>query len=76
MPPPDDRGAPAEGVSGIRHSRRFSNELVEKARVIFCRRSGAEVSHEEARQMLENLTGFFTVLHEWDRDNRKRDGNG
>jgi hypothetical protein len=61
----------ADGVSGVRHSRRFSNGLVEKARAIFGRRSGRDVTHEEARQMLENLTGFFALLHEWDRDGRE-----
>jgi len=30
-------------------------------------RMGREVSREEARQMAENVTGFFSVLDDWSR---------
>lgn len=56
------------------HSRRFSNELVEKARTIFQKRTNRTLTNEDARQMLENLTGFFRVLHEWDRAQRRAEG--
>jgi hypothetical protein len=44
-----------------------------------CRRT---LSHEDVRQIVENVTGFFSVLHEWSRaetppaanDNRERSG--
>jgi len=32
-----------------------------------------KLTNEDARQMLENLTGFFRVLHEWDRAQAKGD---
>jgi hypothetical protein len=51
----------------MRHSRRFSNELVEDARTVLRDETGRDHSAEEARQMLENLTGLFTVLYLWDR---------
>jgi hypothetical protein len=53
------------------HSRRFSDELVEKARAVFQKRTSRKLTNEDARQMLENLTGFFRVLHEWDRAQRR-----
>lgn len=56
-----------------RHSRRFSNELIEDAQRIFGERAGREVTAEEARQMLENLTGFFETLIDWDRAQKKKD---
>lgn len=31
-------------------------------------RLGRNVSHEDARQILENATGFFKILAEWSRD--------
>lgn len=51
----------------VRHSSRFSNELVEDARQLFEEEMGTTLTAEDARQILENLTGFFMVLHEWDR---------
>lgn len=48
------------------HSTRFSDELVEDARRIFQERTDRNLTSEDARQMLENLTGFFSVLWEWD----------
>jgi len=34
------------------------------------RRSGRRLSHEDDRQIRENLSGFFRVLAEWDRELR------
>jgi len=63
------------GDTPVRHSRRFSNELVEDARKVFQEETGRALTAEDARQMLENLTGFFMVLHEWDRAQTKRDSD-
>ncbi|WP_314717788.1 hypothetical protein [Sphingobium yanoikuyae] len=63
------------GESKARHSRRFSNELVEKARKVFQKRTSQKLTNEDARKMLENLTGFFRVLHEWDRAQAKGDAD-
>lgn len=64
---PGERKAP--------HSRRFSNELVEKARQVFQKRTSQKLTNEDARQMLENLTGFFRVLREWERAQAKSDAD-
>lgn len=59
------------------HSTRFPDDLVEDARRIFQKRADRNLTSEDARQMLENLTGFFSVLHEWDRERvRHETGKG
>lgn len=66
----------ADGSAGplvARHSRRFSDALVEEARVLFQADSARPLNNEDARQMLENLTGFFIVLMEWDRASAARE---
>lgn len=55
------------GKRRARHSRRLSDELVEDARRVFQSRTDRTLTSEDARQILENLTGFFSILHEWDR---------
>jgi len=55
------------GQPPVRASRRLSDELIEDARRVFQRQAGRDVTAEDARQMLENLIGFFTVLNDWDR---------
>lgn len=63
----EDRPIRGSGEHSVRHSRRLSDELVEDARRIFQRRTGRKLTAEDARQILENLIGFFSILHEWDR---------
>ncbi|RQW46083.1 hypothetical protein [Novosphingobium sp. LASN5T] len=57
-----------QGNKRPRHSRRLSDELVEDARALFQERTDRTLTSEDARQMLENLVGFFSVLIEWNRD--------
>lgn len=59
----------------VRVSRRFSNELVEDARQLFQKRTDRQLTSEDARQMLENLVGFFTVLNDWDRRGGRADAD-
>lgn len=70
---PDESRADIPSDRTVRLSSRFSNELVNDARSVFEDEMGKPVSAEEARQMLENLAGFFMILHEWDREQAKRD---
>ncbi|MEE4450502.1 hypothetical protein [Novosphingobium resinovorum] len=72
---PDNGMAEWSGEGKARHSRRFSDALVEKARRVFQKRTSRKLTNEDARQMLENLTGFFRVLHEWDRAQAKGDAD-
>ncbi|MFT3976578.1 MAG: hypothetical protein QM688_05615 [Sphingomonas bacterium] len=59
-----------------RHSRRFSDELIEDARKLFQERTDRKLTAEDSRQMLENLTGFFSVLLDMDRAKARREAGG
>lgn len=43
----------------------YSPELIIKTISLFESRTGRATSQEEARQSLENISGFFQVLQEW-----------
>jgi len=43
----------------------YSPELIEQTISIFESRTGRLISQEEARQAVENISGFFRVLQEW-----------
>ncbi len=42
-----------------------SPELIEQTISVFESRTGRVISQEEARQAVENISGFFRVLQEW-----------
>ncbi|CAM8670940.1 hypothetical protein PX699_24515 [Sphingobium sp. H39-3-25] len=67
----ENSGVDMPGEPSVRHSRRFSDQLVEKTRKLFQERTTRQLTNEDARQILENLTGFFRVLGEWDRAQEK-----
>lgn len=52
---------------GRRQPTRYASELIEDARLLFQTQYGHPVKTEEARQMLDNLVGFFRTLHLWRR---------
>jgi hypothetical protein len=41
--------------------------LIRRARQVWQPRLGGDLSHEGARQIAANVTGFFSVLAEWSR---------
>lgn len=43
----------------------YSPELIEQTILVFKSRTGRVISQEEARQAVENISGFFRVLQEW-----------
>lgn len=43
----------------------YSPELIEQTISVFESRSGRVISEEDARQAVENISGFFRVLQEW-----------
>jgi hypothetical protein len=47
-----------------------SDKLIDRTRQVWQSRMGRELSHEDARQIVENVTGFFSILYEWSRDER------
>ncbi|TCT04910.1 hypothetical protein EDC22_1144 [Tepidamorphus gemmatus] len=42
-----------------------NDNLIEQTRRLWRSRLGRDVSCEDARQIVENVTGFFAVLAEW-----------
>ena len=44
---------------------KYSPELIEQTVSVFESRTGRVISDEDARQALENISGFFRVLQEW-----------
>ena len=44
--------------------------LIDDAIALFSPRYGRAISREEARQMMERLTAFFSLLASWDRRQR------
>jgi len=51
----------------------YSSELIEQTISVFENRTGREISQEEARQAVENISGFFRVLQEWAEAEDKED---
>jgi hypothetical protein len=45
----------------------LKNELIGSTRQVWQTRLGRDVSREDARQIAENVTGFFALLAEWSR---------
>ena len=45
----------------------LKDELIGRAREVWQPRLGRDLSPEDARQIAENVTGFFSVLAEWSR---------
>jgi hypothetical protein len=49
----------------MKSSPAANDNLIEKTRRLWHSRLGRDVSREGARQIAENVTGFFAVLAEW-----------
>ncbi len=45
-----------------------SDDLIDETIALFEPRYGRKITREEAREILANLTGFFEILLEWDRE--------
>jgi hypothetical protein len=41
--------------------------VIDRTREVWKPRLGRDLSREDARQIAENVTGFFTILTEWSR---------
>jgi hypothetical protein len=51
----------------VKPSHIASNTLVDRTRLVWQPRIGRELSCEDARQIAENVTGYFALLAEWSR---------
>jgi hypothetical protein len=51
----------------MKPSHAANDNLIDRTRKVWKPRLGCELSREDARQIAENITGFFSILHEWSR---------
>lgn len=66
---------PADSDSTL--SRSYpSADLIQHTIRVWEPRLGRPLSEEDARQILENVVGFFHVLHGWDRKQRDPESEG
>lgn len=47
---------------------------IERAVALWQKHSPRELTREDGREIVENMTGFFRLLQEWDRADRARTG--
>ena len=73
---PDERAQPSEHVAQIgsapnvvppKRQGTTDQKLLESTIAFWQPRAGRSLNEEDARQILENLRGFFAVLDGWDR---------
>jgi hypothetical protein len=53
--------------SSMKPSHATNNNLIDRARQIWQPRIVRDLTDEHARQITENVTGFFSILAEWSR---------
>jgi hypothetical protein len=51
----------------VKFSHVANDNLIDRTREVWKPRLGRELSREDARQIVENVTGFFGILIEWSR---------
>ena len=52
---------------------RYSKELLEKTIRVWQPLGEEKLTEEDAREIVENLTGFFSLLGEWERENVEKE---
>jgi hypothetical protein len=53
--------------SSVKRSHPANDNLIDRTRQVWQWRFGRDLSREDARQIAENVTGFFAILAEWSR---------
>jgi hypothetical protein len=62
------RNAPKLTVrSWVKPSHAANDNLIDQTREVWSPRLGHDLSSEDARQIIENVTGFFAILADWSR---------
>ena len=49
----------------MKQSHAANDSLIDRTREVWTPRIGRDLNREDARQIAENVTGFFAVLAEW-----------
>jgi hypothetical protein len=53
----------------VKPSDAANDNLIDRTITLWRPRLRRDLSREDARQIAENVTGFFSILHEWSRAN-------
>ena len=53
--------------SSVKPSHAANDNLIDRTRKVWQPRLGRDLTDEDARQIAENVTGFFAILAEWSR---------
>jgi hypothetical protein len=61
--------------SSVKPSCSEINNLIDRTRQVWQPRLGRDLSREDARQIAENVTGFFARLAEWSRAEMRSPAN-
>ena len=56
--------------SSVKLSHAANDNLIERTRQLWTPRLGRNLGRQDARQVAENVTGFFAILAEWSRAER------
>ena len=51
----------------MKPSHAANDNLIDRTRNVWQPRTGRNLTNEDARQIAENVTGFFAILAEWSR---------
>jgi hypothetical protein len=51
----------------VKPSHAANDNLIDRTRKVWQSRLGRDLTKEDARQIAENVTGFFAILAEWSR---------
>ena len=51
----------------MKSSHAANDNLIDRTRAVWQPRLGRDLGHEDAREIAENVTGFFAILAEWSR---------
>jgi hypothetical protein len=51
----------------VKPTHAANDNLIHRTRQVWQPRLGRDLNREDARQIAENVTGFFTLLAEWSR---------
>jgi hypothetical protein len=78
IPRPETRGTERREPavrSSVKIPSGANDNLIDRTVAVWERRLERDLSREEARQMVENITGFFNILAEWSQAEMPRSAN-
>jgi hypothetical protein len=59
----------------MKPSHAANDNLIDRTREVWKPRLGGDLSRDDARQIAENVTGFFALLAEWSRAEMRSPAN-